>query len=650
MDRQTNFSIKYTGSGSVKLGKENFLLKVEEDEDESNESISIKSLNMSPSSCGDDFNQRKLSINSDSFEISLSLVNEPLQLPDIKPMDYFLKNFAYSKVPAELLEYKVDQLMTEIISSISESNHRARKNDSQMNTPLKSPIPIQQSYASQLNFAGVREALTAHFEIRSKSSIRCLVEMLRYTTFRSPLTESRNDSLFACCSEDDLQRISAQMTLISMELVASNASMRDMLPETNRPVTHCFIAIAGKGTALYRAMDANEDDSRVCTILPGHVLGFEAMEVPDDCFIKTGFEAVTAARWTLTLDHRPDLLLCCIPVIAMQQFVGSRGRAISKLCRDFLRSALLWRDLVEDRLRGIQLGPDEENGDPRHAVEEEIASHARVRVYLPGQRLFSQGTARSHLIVVLQGLCRHMRRVPSSLTGNDNDYTREKSVEVAVGGESDWLSSGDYSFLDGEAPSWVESLQEKELKHELESIHIFKERRLSNREAAGSPSQRRHSFGLGRSRRRFLLHKNSLVAMTRVEACVIPLEELILKQEHLVISDPRRKGHLALLQRLAVASHGRYSFLRATDEDVLKKHLEMARWQCDRRKVVRNLTCPRVKGGPSSGSDSGREERLSADTIRSRNVPQRPQTPRSSSRLQRPQPRPWSNIPFQTKL
>lgn len=179
---------------------------------------------------------------------------------------------------------------------------------------------------------------------------------------------------------------------------------------------------------------------------------------------------------------------------------------------------------------------------------------ARIFVYQPGAEIFRQGDPRQFFYLVIEGECSFSHHFPEWLTKPPNKIIPK---EVHIG---QCLVAGDFSFLDGEKYSWIDKQRIKVAKlcpsafassfvvipsskkkttkssmDENESISMHSIMTPSSQHFPlvahsrhTSSSTSKSSYSAVQDRKFFLFgeHKHSLIAMSRVELCVVPLESL----------------------------------------------------------------------------------------------------------------------------
>ena len=549
--------------------------------------------------------------------------------------DFFRPNILHSKISPVELDKKVESLVSDFHDVIS--NLKPLKlppsrilSTTSSRSPYKQDAPdttMKNSFDSSISDR-LNEVLLVPHQSRSQTSVVMLFNMLRGTLFRSPLSNRDFSFYFQNCSNDNLNDIANQMTILetsSKNRKDENKRMADVVPKVCSIVTHCFIVLDGACTCKSISNTATvigsnssrnmEGDGSEVSLSVGHVLGFEAL---DEDICSTGYHsaATGTSTWSLTIpiDSEEKLTLCCIPLKILQECVGSFGRTAADLMRCFLQSAFIWREFVQNKIETDD--NEEEGGDDAAScssvrmqkavleAEHSIFSLARVKVFQPGDQIIKQGSARHFLHVILQGTCAYSRQV----TTVGSTHKKESLLEVEVHGDP--LLPGDFVLFDGEGSEWVQQVEQKEIQFRIKAAEMFSSRLNSPlaRRLWSSPTTHQQTSNSRRSpinrsgndpfrlanKTRFGFHKQSLIAQTRVEVCTIPIDSLVLNYDDDDEVEVRKRknfegrsnGHFGLLKKLATVCDSRYSYLKATDDDLLFRLKKERLWQLEKKSLI----------------------------------------------------------------
>ncbi|KAJ1433275.1 hypothetical protein B484DRAFT_478427 [Ochromonadaceae sp. CCMP2298] len=266
----------------------------------------------------------------------------------------------------------------------------------------------------------------------------------------------------------------------------------------------------------------------------------------------------------------PRLSLLCLPVEVLERYVGRSGPEVSGAMVLFWKHLHLWREISAHNKDMLRRNLAAQRKDKMMQEEEglkraraglkfdfqpmNVIDSARLRVFQPGVDLFTQGVPRHHMLLVLRGCCEYWRVFPASVVSANVMPTR-----VALDCS---LMPGDFSFMDGEDPLWLERMQELD-------YHI----KGSEGESALVLEHRKKKYF------RFDVHKNSLLATTRVEVAVVPIYEIA--------------KNIKMLDRLIRIATQQYPEIFVSDEELVLRHYEHKKWRVDRREVVKIVSLER---------------------------------------------------------
>jgi hypothetical protein len=236
-----------------------------------------------------------------------------------------------------------------------------------------------------------------------------------------------------------------------------------------------------------------------------------------------------------------------------------RGSDVDGAMVLFWKHHRLWQEIKQynqDLLRHSMFSQQVRatGGKKRHEIQLDVTpmnviDSGRIKVYQPGMEVFIQGEPREYLYLVLRGCCEFRRSFPPDLV---KEGLMPPSVEVGL-----VLMCGDFSFMDGEDHLWIEQLQDED--HKIAGVEEEKHVR----------DQRRRKYV------RFDVHKNSLVAVSRVEVALVPINE-IAKCMNLFVR----------LIRLATAM---YPAPFIPSEELVRRHYEGEKWKAERGGVLKEI-------------------------------------------------------------
>jgi hypothetical protein len=369
--------------------------------------------------------------------------------------------------------------------------------------------------------------------------------------------------LQACCPRD--------ITMLARECTAFfvTEETEHVVARSGDCISECFIVVKG-------AVDSYSDPEHTFAIL-------ERAAQPDvyiDGFVESfssgagiGFQVLNAPSvWPADYVARNGSFMSSLPVRAVLKYVGTQGLRSSDATECFLKFYKLWKLVYSLDENGMQISDPLFNDDQYFRDESgvlqdaslgerlplDILQRSRICYYSSGDALFEQGDKRDSLFVILIGECSLCRKFPK--------WVENIPSEVSVGMT---LYPGDFSFMDGEHESWVaealklhaerESLQEADEEAPEDVDELYRKIFLSKLKAR----DKQHKYGV---------HKNSLVATTRVEAIRISLSAV-----------SRSKNLFCELLRIASQ---KYPLAQLPDEEVVRKYHRDRIWSMQKAKII----------------------------------------------------------------
>lgn len=299
-----------------------------------------------------------------------------------------------------------------------------------------------------------------------------------------------------------------------------------------------------------------DEEKRTRLCVPGEFLGSEVLNGgftwECDISIDSGL-AATAAHEGIN-----QISLCSIPADALRRYVGRRGEDARNCMVLFWKHCRLWVEIkrYEQQIINNAMYLNKNVGNKRRhelgafraTKPMNVLSSARIRTYQAGEDIFTQGQPRHHFFLVLEGSCEYVRCFP--------DHLETEGIIPRVVRTGGVLLSGDFSFMDGEDHLWLQKLVKGD-----------------------AVSQERASKAVQEKRKkeycRFEEHKNSLLALTRVEVCVVPIQEIA--------------KCLDLMKRLLTLAYVQYPVTCARNEDLVRKYHENRIWEKQRIAVLQEV-------------------------------------------------------------
>jgi CRP-like cAMP-binding protein len=174
-----------------------------------------------------------------------------------------------------------------------------------------------------------------------------------------------------------------------------------------------------------------------------------------------------------------------------------------------------------------------------------LVSHARMRTYRWGDNVFSQYDHRHYLFIIARGECAYCRHLPQ--TERDAAELESAPHEIDYGLH---LFSQDFSFMDSEdTDEWIERKTSEMTKSS--SIH------------SKDKFKRQHPFEQ---------HKNTLMALTSTQVCVIPLLDVA--------------SSMLIFRKLFELSSSKYPLTRISNKDILSNYAKSLSWKKEQKEVV----------------------------------------------------------------
>lgn len=403
----------------------------------------------------------------------------------------------------------------------------------------------------------LRDALCMDTQARSSTMHGSVQAMLRCTPCLA-------DALSVCSARD-------------VEMLARECSAFFVTEETEHVVARCGDSISECFIVVKGAVDSYSDSDNTFAML-------ERAAQPDvyiNGFVESfssgsglGFHILSGTSvWAADYVARNSSFICSVPVTAVLQYLGTRGLRASDAMECFWKYYKLW-GLVYDGGEGAMRTSEplfmkarylrDEFGLLQGVVPEaphplDVMNCSRVCYYSAGNALFEQGDERDSLFVILVGECSICRQFPK--------WVENIPSEVSIGLT---LYPGDFSFMDGEAESWIgealrlyserQGLMNFTGDDEAEDVEeVYRRLFLSKLKSR----EKHHTFGV---------HKNSLVATTRVEAVRIPLSAVA-----------NSKDLFRELLRIALR---KYALALLPDEEIVRKYHKDRIWSMQKAKLI----------------------------------------------------------------
>lgn len=333
----------------------------------------------------------------------------------------------------------------------------------------------------------------------------------------------------------------------------------------------------------------------VRSLSPSSVYASSAMDSLGSALpVTTGIPS-TAAGNSTQQQQNGMVSLCRIPLTAIHQYIGRRGEAIEDYMMYFWKYVRLWPEIVKYNKNFVHTSlfttmkmlqqQNSIDGSHQNAVTHaannrkygihndfqpmNVIECARMRTYHAGSVIFKQGTPRVYLYIIKQGSATYYRDFPTESVGEDIIPERVETVQQmlsnplptlqhgeVIDGErlassncGGVLLSNDFSFMDSDDSAVFQRIEYQD--HQFlnitkdESDKVFEHRK--------------------RKYHRFFLHRNTLIATTRCEVCVIPIHEIA--------------KCIPLFNGLVQLANLKYTAIMISNEEVIKSYYEKKQWQ-----------------------------------------------------------------------
>lgn len=400
--------------------------------------------------------------------------------------------------------------------------------------------------AGYANFIVVREALAISASIRSKASRDLITDMFKYGCALSPY--------MAQCSDRDLLALSES---VELREIKPSSRKSDLLHVRGEVALHIYIIMHG---SLKVAVYPTEGEFSTGA-------GEQAAAVPTefrllsagDCLGEFILHGETS--WNVDV-HNPSashVSLCCIPLDTALRYIGRKGPDAEGAMVLFWKHHRLWQEikrhnhdlLLHTKYKHAATGNPKKRQDIHFNFQPmNVIDSGRIKVLQPGMDIFTQGAPRHYLYLMLRGCAEYRRAFPPAITAGG---LMPPNVEVGL-----TLLCGDFSFMDGEDHLWIEQMQEMDAQvtGSASDSDRVRERRM-------------------RTYCRFDTHKNSLVAVSRVEVLLVPIHEVA--------------KCIKLFQRLIRLATEKYPTAFIASEELVRQHYEAEKWQIDRKEVIKDI-------------------------------------------------------------
>ena len=345
--------------------------------------------------------------------------------------------------------------------------------------------------------------------------------------------------LLAQCSEYDLMRLSDACMLREIN------HTYELLGNTGDIISTIYIILHGQVDMIFK--------THVQTRSDGHVLG----NIMDGEHL---WNADVVVRKSYSAS------LCCIPTNMMLECVGIGGPAPREYMKCFWKSIRMWEEVMKPKIRPVfdpslfvSASEDDKNASSvTDGIEKmltisypntmNVTDSIRIRIVNAGNEIFRLGQTRHFLYLIVHGECAVLKKI-NTIDSNGSNCISE--IETGVR-----LLPGDFIFMDGENVDWIER-KRKRLELELEN-----------------PILRKNT-----NKNTFDTHMHTMVAMTRVEICVVPLTEIA--------------KSVVLFTSLLLLSVSKYSSLLSTQKDYERRLEDNKKWSLNRASVLEDVNTGR---------------------------------------------------------
>ena len=259
------------------------------------------------------------------------------------------------------------------------------------------------------------------------------------------------------------------------------------------------------------------------------------------------------------------LSLCCIPIAVISQYLGVNGHTEEFLIM-FWKFYSLYEFVIEPKIMPLfyisqdnaitKQGDDDQSvnstsiivkDDKMESMESvlsydviqpnniNVTNNMRIKCFKANSEVFSEGSVRNNLFIILSGECIYLRKTSNPLLPELNTGTI--------------LFSGDFSFLDGESNNFIVS--QKELIKKMSRTT-----RLNRVEYYGR-------------------HRYTLFATTKVEVITIPLHEI--------------NKSLSLFINLLNVANRKYALLLRDETEYIRQYLSSTNWNLDKKILIKDI-------------------------------------------------------------
>lgn len=405
----------------------------------------------------------------------------------------------------------------------------------------------------------IRNALSTKPEDRVHAYDMMIVSMMLHTP-------GLKDAL-QYCSEIDKLRLSKACS----SFVVSEGS-EHVIATAGSVIDECYIVIKGV-VDLYQnpALTAAELEA---SVQPNGVNVLEGCIAQDGVGKILGLDILNNRHtWSYDCVAQNGTCICVIPVSALKLHVGFGGFRAQDVMECFWKYYKLWEYIYDEDKKAMRLvdalfgaattfNHDFDKVDKTPRLPIDVTSCARIKCFSPGQEIFTQGMPRDYLYILIMGEGSFVRRFP--------DWTEDIPLEVKIGLT---LYPGDFSFMDGEDKDWAvrnraAHLEQGHLQEEIDETQGYESQRNDAYRLLFAAKIRNREL----VRNRYGVHKNTLIATTRAEVCVIPLS---------AIGDCQNafKGLLRV-------TAGKYRLTLYSDEDLIRRYHENRIWGLQKTKII----------------------------------------------------------------
>ena len=356
-------------------------------------------------------------------------------------------------------------------------------------------------------------------------SQHCIIQFLTQGT--------KLKSLLSHCSEYDLIRLSDACTLREIN------HTYELIGITGDIINMVYIILHGQVDMIFK--------SHVQTRSSGHIIGN----------ILAGEHLWNA---DVVVRKSYSASLCCIPTNTVLECIGIGGPAPREYMKCFWKSIRMWEEVTKPKIRPIfdpsLFSVETTEEESIEAIDKmltisypntmNVTDGIRIRIINAGNEVFHSGLTRHFLYLIVHGECAVLRKINTGGVGSC-----PSEIETGVR-----LLPGDFIFMDGENVDWIEK-KKKRLELELQN-----------------PILRKNA-----DKNTYDTHIHSMIAMTRVEVCVVPIAEIA--------------KSVVLFTSLLLLSVSKYSTLLSTQQDYEKRFDDNKKWTSNRASVLEEVNTSR---------------------------------------------------------